>query len=62
LRPLSHLLDTKPFGAICTGLAALATSYVAGATGWHLIILPLLVIAAYDLCFTAQTPPVVFAI
>jgi hypothetical protein len=51
MRPLREFLDSKFFGAAFTGGAAIATSYVAGATGWSLIILPLLAIAAYHLCF-----------
>lgn len=39
--------DTKPFGGACVGFAALATSYLAGATDWSLIALPLLGILAY---------------
>jgi hypothetical protein len=31
----------------------MATSYVAGATGLSLLILPLLVIAVYQLCFSS---------
>jgi hypothetical protein len=53
---LRDFFDTKPFGAACTGLAVLATSYVAGVTGWHLIILPALTMMAYDLSFSAQRP------
>jgi hypothetical protein len=34
----------------------MATSYVAGATGLSLIILPLLVIALYQLCFSGAPP------
>jgi hypothetical protein len=39
--------ETKPFGGTCVGLTALVTSYVAGATDWILIALPLLGVLAY---------------
>jgi len=32
----------------------MATSYVAGATGWSLVFLPLLAVAVYRLCFPTQ--------
>jgi hypothetical protein len=53
LRALQEFLDTKHFGAAFTGVVAMATSYVAGAMGLSLIILPLLVVALYQLCFSA---------
>jgi hypothetical protein len=46
--------DTRHFGAVCTGLATLATSYVADVKGWHLIIPPLLVISAYYWIFREE--------
>ncbi|HKD28840.1 MAG TPA: hypothetical protein VKC66_23415 [Xanthobacteraceae bacterium] len=51
MRPVQEFFDTNSFGAAFTGAAATATSYVAGATGWGLIIVPLLVIAVYEFCF-----------
>lgn len=50
---MRNFSDTRHFGAACTGLATLATSYVADANGWHLIILPLLLILVYYLIFRA---------
>lgn len=44
-------IDTKFFGAASTGLGALATSCVAGASEWHLFILPAVVMIAYYLIF-----------
>jgi hypothetical protein len=52
LQPLREFFDTRPGGAAFAGVAAMATSYMAGATGWSLIITPLLVIAVYQLCFS----------
>ena len=43
--------ETKPFGAGCVGLAALGISYIAGADGWLLAILPLLAMFAYYVVF-----------
>jgi hypothetical protein len=45
------MLDTKLFGAACTGMVTVAICYVAGMTGWLLIALPLLVVFAYHLVF-----------
>lgn len=53
MRALQEILDTRFFGAAFTGAVAMATSYVAGATGLSLLILPLLAIAAYQLCFSS---------
>ena len=44
-------IDTKPFEAAFTGLGMLATSYVAGASGWSLVGPPLLVGLAYYAIF-----------
>jgi len=44
-------VDTKLFGAAFTGVGTLATSYVAGASDWRLIALPLLIMIAYYLVF-----------
>jgi len=49
---MKDFFDTKLFGATCAGFAMLATCYVAGGSGWWLIILPLLVMTAYHLCFS----------
>jgi hypothetical protein len=34
---MRDFVETKPFGATCTGLAAAATGYVAGCNDWLLI-------------------------
>lgn len=52
---MRDFVDTKPFGATCTGLAAGATCYVAGSSDWLLIASPLVVMCAYYLFFFA--PP-----
>lgn len=59
MRPLREFLDSKFFGAAFTGVTAVATTYIAGVTGWSLIILPLLAIAAYHLCFHTPAGPLV---
>ena len=51
---MEFFLDARLFGAACIGLVALVTSYVAGANGWHLIILPLLVVLGYCLIFPSR--------
>ena len=43
--------DTRPSGAVFTGLAAAATGYVAGFNDWQLIAWPLAVVCAYCLFF-----------
>jgi hypothetical protein len=44
-------VDTKFFGAAFTGAGTLATGYVADASDWRLIALPLLAMTAYYLVF-----------
>jgi hypothetical protein len=44
-------IDTKPFGAACTGLGTLGTGYMAGASGWSMIALALLTAIAYHFVF-----------
>jgi hypothetical protein len=51
---MQDFVDTKPFGATCTGLAAAITCYVAGSSDWLLIASPLAVVAAYYLFFSAS--------
>jgi hypothetical protein len=48
---MPNFIDTKLFGACFTGLSALATIYMAGASDWRLIGLPLLAMIAYYLFF-----------
>jgi len=51
---MKNFFDTRPFGAAFTALATLATGYAANASGWYLIILPVLIVPAYYLIFAAQ--------
>jgi hypothetical protein len=53
---MRDLTETKPFGMACTGLAALGTSYVAGASDWQLIAVTLVVIFAYHVSFSRELP------
>jgi purine-cytosine permease-like protein len=43
--------ETKPFRAVCVGLAALGISYIAGVDRWLLVVLPLLAILIYYVAF-----------
>jgi hypothetical protein len=54
---MRDFLDTKSFGATCTGLAAAVTCYVAGSSDWLLIASPLAVMSAYYLFFSAAELP-----
>jgi len=51
---MKDFFDTQLFGATCAGFAMVATCYVAGASGWWLVILPLLVMIGYHLCFSGS--------
>jgi hypothetical protein len=53
LAAMRDFVDTKPFGAVLTGLAAAATCYVAGSNDWRLIAWPSVVMSAYYLFFSA---------
>jgi hypothetical protein len=53
LTNMRDIVDTRPFGATCAGLAAAVTCYVAGSGDWLLIASPLAVMSAYYLFFSA---------
>jgi hypothetical protein len=48
--------ETKLFGVGCVGLGTLATSYIAGLDTEYLIILSLLAMLTYYLCFSKERP------
>lgn len=57
LQVMRDFVDTKAFGATCTGVAAAATCYVAGFSDWLLIASPMAVVSAYYLFFSASELP-----